>query len=85
MKGARSVVLKSKTFDSGGNTFWDYQNGQTTEEQWQQAFQNSKAAALRAMGSMDTQKVMGIMFDRLYTLRNQLLHGGAHRYSPDDE
>ena len=57
--------------------FWDYQNGRTTEEQWQQAFQNSKAAALRAMGSMDTQKVMGIMFDRLYTLRNQLLHGGA--------
>jgi len=57
--------------------FWDYQNGQTTEEEWQQAFQNSKAAALRAMGSMDTQKVMGIMFDRLYTLRNQLLHGGA--------
>ena len=57
--------------------FWDYQNGQTTEEQWQQTFQNSKAAALRAMGSMDTQKVMGIMFDRLYTLRNQLLHGGA--------
>jgi hypothetical protein len=63
----------------------DYQNGRTTEEQWQQAFQNSKAAALRAMGSMDTQKVMGIMFDRLYTLRNQLLHGGAHCYSPDDE
>ena len=65
--------------------FWDYQNGRTTEEQWQQAFQNSKAAALRAMGSQDTQKVMGIMFDRLYTLRNQLLHGGAHCYSPDDE
>ena len=44
---------------------------------WQLAFQNSKSAALRALGSMDTQKVMGIMFDRLYTLRNQLLHGGA--------
>ena len=29
------------------------------------------------MGSMDTQKLLGIMFDRLYTLRNQLLHGGA--------
>ena len=27
---------------------------------------------------MDTQKVMGVMFDRLYTLRNQLLHGGAN-------
>ena len=44
---------------------------------WQLAFQNSKSAALRALGSMDTQKVMGIMFGRLYTLRNQLLHGGA--------
>ena len=57
--------------------FWDYQNGQITEEQWQEAFKSSKAAARRALGSMDTQKVMGIMFDRLYTLRNQLLHGGA--------
>jgi len=45
--------------------------------QSQRAFQNSQSAALRALGSMDTQKVMGIMFDRLYTLRNQLLHGGA--------
>jgi len=57
--------------------FWDYHNGQKTEEQWQLAFQSSKSAAHRAMGQMDTLKVMGIMFDRLYTLRNQLLHGGA--------
>lgn len=57
--------------------FWDFQNGQIPEETWQTAFHNSKAAARRAMGSMDTQKIMGIMFDRLYTLRNQLLHGGA--------
>lgn len=57
--------------------FWDFHNGQLTEEEWLLAFQKSKAAALRALGNMDTQKVMGIMFDRLYTLRNQLLHGGA--------
>ncbi len=57
--------------------FWDYHNGQITEEAWQLAFQNSKAATHRALGNMDTQKVMGVMFDRLYTLRNQLLHGGA--------
>ncbi len=57
--------------------FWEFQNGQIPEEAWLTAFQNSKAAARRALGSMDTQKVMGIMFDRLYTLRNQLLHGGA--------
>jgi hypothetical protein len=57
--------------------FWDYHNGQITEEQWQEAFRKSKAAALHALGSQDTQKVMGVMFNRLYTLRNQLLHGGA--------
>ena len=58
--------------------FWDFHNGQMTEEEWQSAFQKSKSAALRALGNTDTQKVMGVMFDRLYTLRNQLLHGGAH-------
>jgi len=57
--------------------FWDFHNGQITEETWQIALQKSKAAARHALGDMDTLKVMGIMFDRLYTLRNQLLHGGA--------
>ena len=57
--------------------FWDFHNGQKTEEAWQLAFQRSKSSALRALGKEDTRKVMGIMFDRLYTLRNQLLHGGA--------
>lgn len=57
--------------------FWDFHNGHITEEDWQTAFQSSKAAARHALGKMETRKVMGIMFDRLYTLRNQLLHGGA--------
>ena len=57
--------------------FWDHHNDQATEADWQLAFKNSKSAARRALGKMDTPKVMGIMFDRLYTLRNQLLHGGA--------
>ena len=57
--------------------FWDYHNGQKTEEQWQQFFQLSKTSARRALGRMNTSKVMLVMFDRLYTLRNQLLHGGA--------
>jgi len=57
--------------------FWAHHNGQTTEEAWQLAFQKSKSAARHALGQINTLKVMGIMFDRLYTLRNQLLHGGA--------
>jgi len=57
--------------------FWDFHNGLVSEEDWQTAFQKSKSAARRALGKMDTLKVMMVMFDRLYTLRNQLLHGGA--------
>lgn len=57
--------------------FWDFHNGQITEDEWQVLFKRSKTAALQALGEMNTQKVMGVMFDRLYTLRNQLLHGGA--------
>jgi len=57
--------------------FWDFHNGLVSEEDWQTAFQASKKAARRALGKMDTLKVMLVMFDRLYTLRNQLLHGGA--------
>ncbi|MGA9574489.1 MAG: hypothetical protein WBS20_11140 [Lysobacterales bacterium] len=57
--------------------FWDYQNGLLSDEEWQSAFRKSKAAARRALGKMDTLKIMGVMFERLYTLRNQLLHGGA--------
>ena len=39
--------------------FWDHHNGQITEEAWQLAFQRSKAAASRALGNMNTRKVMG--------------------------
>lgn len=57
--------------------FWDYHNGQITEDDWQQRFSRSKAAAHRALGRMNTKKVIAVLFDRLYTLRNQLIHGGS--------
>jgi len=57
--------------------FWDFHNGLITEEQWQQSFQKSKTSASRALGRMDTQSVMEVMFNRLYTLRNQILHGAT--------
>ncbi len=57
--------------------FWDFHNGRITEEEWQQSFRQSKASANRALGRKDSLHVMGVMFDRMYTLRNQLLHGGA--------
>ncbi|EJY6446761.1 hypothetical protein OGT34_004818 [Salmonella enterica] len=30
-----------------------------------------------ALASSDTPQLLGVIFSRLYTLRNQLIHGGA--------
>ena len=57
--------------------FWDFQNGKITEDQWKDAFAQSKKRAYKAVGDMNTEKVLMVIFERLYTLRNQLIHGGA--------
>jgi len=57
--------------------FWDFHNGRDGAEGWEERFQAEKAAAHRALGRRDTAKVLLILLDRLYTLRNQLVHGGA--------
>lgn len=57
--------------------FWDYTNGRIAEEEWEARFRFSKAAATKALGRMQTGKVLAILFERLYVLRNQLVHGGA--------
>ena len=57
--------------------FWDYQNQKISEAQWKESFETSKVQANKALGRMETIKVLAIVFDRLYTLRNQLIHGGA--------
>jgi len=57
--------------------FWEFHNGRIDESDWGDQFKKSKAAANRALGKSDTAKVLMILFSRLYTLRNQLIHGGA--------
>jgi len=57
--------------------FWDYQAGLISEERWKKSFETSKTSANRALGRTDTKRVLAVIFDRLYTLRNQIVHGGA--------
>jgi len=57
--------------------FWDFHNGRLTEEQWVKKFDKSRALAQKALAIKDTVVFVGILFDRLYVLRNQLVHGGA--------
>ena len=59
--------------------FWEFQTtGSDTD--WEIQLQRSGVKALAALGSKrqgKTLELLEIVFDRLYTLRNQLIHGSA--------
>ena len=57
--------------------FWNHQNGIPGYKDWEERFGRAKAAANHRLASKDTAVVLSIVFDRLYTLRNQIIHGGA--------
>jgi hypothetical protein len=57
--------------------FWDFQNGLIDEAHWKKRFASAKQAANRALARHDTLTVLNIILSRMYTLRNQLIHGGA--------
>lgn len=57
--------------------FWDFQTGRLSEAEWKRRFDGSKRAAQIALTQKDAATFAGILFDRLYMLRNQLVHGGA--------
>jgi hypothetical protein len=59
------------------NRFWLHHNGIEGHANWQSHFEASRSASLRALETGDTAKVLGLVFDRLYVLRNQLVHGGS--------
>jgi hypothetical protein len=57
--------------------FWTAQQSWDSSEAWREGFESGKKVALRALMEKDTVRVLSIVFDRLYVLRNQLVHGGA--------
>lgn len=64
--------------------FWQFQKNKLTaldpaeeELRWQAKFKTANARAHKALGNKDTVGVLTVIFSRLYTLRNQTLHGGA--------
>lgn len=57
--------------------FWDYHNNLISENAWKEDFEQSKKKILRALQEQDTHSILLVLFERLYTLRNQIVHGGA--------
>lgn len=58
-------------------SFWEHQSGKIDEGTWKTRFASGKKAAQLALASGNTPALLGVLFNRLYTLRNQLIHGGA--------
>jgi len=61
--------------------FWDALNNPRSDGSipghWREAFDDARQRVNRAMAQQDTERVLYEVFVRLYTLRNQLMHGGA--------
>jgi hypothetical protein len=57
--------------------FWRAKNNPTGGINWETGFEASKRSALAALGRTDVRAILEIVFDRLYVLRNQIIHGGA--------
>lgn len=69
----RTLIDNKFTFEP----FWTAMRTHDASNRWEEGFANSKKAAFAAVMQGDATKVLGIVFDRLYVLRNQLVHGGA--------
>ena len=57
--------------------FWKHHNGIPGYEDWQERLAKGTKAVAGAMSQQNTPKLLQVVFDRLYVLRNQLVHGGA--------
>lgn len=58
--------------------FWTERTHQATEPpKWEHRLIDSNHRLDHGIKNANVQDVLGILFDRLYVLRNQLLHGGA--------
>ena len=55
--------------------FWDFQR--TKKRNWKAAHEKSIEMASSFLAKREVTKLMEVVLDRLYTLRNQILHGGA--------
>ena len=57
--------------------FWRALREHDSSNRWEAQFEGSRKAAMQSVLAGDCATVLGIVFDRLYVLRNQLVHGGA--------
>ena len=57
--------------------FWNHHNSQSGYEDWKSQLEDDRERVDKALKQWCPRVILPILFDRLYVLRNQLLHGGA--------
>ncbi len=57
--------------------FWDHIHGKPGKDDWHESLGRRGRRFNRARKEMNTALLLTEVFDNLYTLRNQLMHGGA--------
>ena len=70
--GSIRVMLNNQYVYRG---FWDYQRGDAPS--WKASFEKSNEEAIKYLSANNVSGVLEILLDRLYILRNQLIHGGS--------
>ena len=73
-KGPIRLLL---TYEYLFHPFWQHANNAPGFEDWEKWFNRDKRMVNTALAREDTKTVLSVLFSRLYTLRNQLVHGGA--------
>lgn len=72
--GPIRVLMNNKYVFSG---FWHHHNGIPGHEDWERRFEGSRRGLARQLRAKDSVGVLCQVFDRLYVLRNQIVHGGS--------
>lgn len=57
--------------------FWDHYNGVPGNQNYEDRLIKAHVAINKAMKKRGTATILGILFERLYVLRNQVVHGGS--------
>ena len=68
-----SLIQNKFTFEK----YWHFVNGNMDDSNWEESLSKSIIKAKRLVAEKDTSVMLSMVLGRLYTLRNQLLHGGA--------
>jgi Apea-like HEPN len=57
--------------------FWRHHHGEAEAADWKRRFDLARRRFYLALRNRETVTILSMLFDRLYVLRNQVMHGGA--------